>query len=63
MGEGAIQWIPNEGLRISRILNHVKSQSLGGEARQLREQIFEAMPPLSRTTPFSMSVVASAHLV
>lgn len=61
MGDGAIQWIANEGVRISRILNHVKSQSLRGKARRLRDQIFEAMPPLRGTTPFSMPDGGAAH--
>ncbi|MGC4098499.1 MAG: trypsin-like peptidase domain-containing protein [Nitrospira sp.] len=54
LGDGAIQWIANEGVRISRILNHVKSQSLRGEARRLRDQIFEAMPTVPDTTSLSM---------
>jgi len=63
MGDAAIRWIANEGVRISRILRHVKSRSLGGEARRLREQIFEEKPPLTRTKPLSISVVASDRIV
>lgn len=63
MGERAIHWIANEGVRISRILKHVKSQSLSGEENRLREQIFEEKPPLSRTEPLSVSVVGSDRTV
>jgi V8-like Glu-specific endopeptidase len=54
MGDAAINWIANEGVRISRILKHVKNQSLSGEAHRLREQIFEEKPPLPRTKPLSI---------
>lgn len=59
MGDAAIHWIANEGVRISRILKHVKNQSLGGEAHRLREQIFEEKPSPSRTKPLSISVPGS----
>jgi endonuclease G len=59
MGDEAIHWIANEGVRISRILKQVKSRSLSGEARRLRDQLFEANPPLSRTRPLPPSVVGS----
>lgn len=63
MGDEAIHWIANEGVRISRILKHVKSQSLSGEAHRLRDQIFEAKPPLPRARPLSMSLVGSDRIV
>jgi endonuclease G len=56
MGDETIHWIANEGVRISRILKHVKSQSFTEEARRLRDQIFETKPPLLRARPLSMSV-------
>ncbi|MBX3331697.1 MAG: endonuclease [Nitrospira sp.] len=59
MGEEAIHWVANEGIRISRILKHVKTQSLSGETHRLREQIFEEQPSLPRTKPLSISVVGS----
>lgn len=63
MGEGAIHWIANEGVRISRILKYVKGQSLSGEAHRLREQIFEEKPSVPRTKPLSMSVLGSDRIV
>ena len=63
MGDAAIHWIANEGVRISRILKHVKSQSLSGEAHRLREQMFEEKPSLPHTKPLSLSVVGSDSTV
>lgn len=57
MGDAAIHWIANEGVRVSRILKHVKSQSLGEDAHRLREQIFETPPPPVRTGPPRLSVI------
>jgi endonuclease G, mitochondrial len=44
MGEHRIDWIANEGVRISRIIKHVKAQVLGAEAEALRDGMF-AEPP------------------
>lgn len=42
MGEHRIDWIANEGVRISRIVKHVKAQELEPEAARLREEMFES---------------------
>jgi endonuclease I/V8-like Glu-specific endopeptidase len=57
MGDAAIHWIANEGVRVSRILKHVKSHALGEDAHRLREQIFEMPPPPVRTRPPRLSVI------
>ncbi len=59
MGDAAIHWIANEGVRISRILQHVKTRSFSGEARRLKEQLFEEKLPLHNTRPVSMSAAVS----
>lgn len=51
MGDGAIDWIANEGIRISRIVKHTKNQSLDSLGRQLRDQLFEAVPTMAAQTP------------
>ena len=51
MGDGAIDWIANEGIRISRIVKHIKSQSLDSLSRQLRDQLFEAISGTAVQTP------------
>ena len=45
MGEHRIDWIANEGVRISRVIKHVKAQKLSGPQRRLRTQLFDASPP------------------
>lgn len=45
MGEHKIDWIANEGVRISRIVKDIKNQTLTPEKRRLRAEIFSAEPP------------------
>lgn len=42
MGEHAIHWIANEGVRISRILKHVQGLTLSGAQATLRKQLLDA---------------------
>jgi endonuclease G, mitochondrial len=42
MGEHAIHWIANEGVRISRILKHVQGLTLSGPQATLRKQLLDA---------------------
>lgn len=41
MGSAAIHWIANEGVRVSRILEHVQALSLSGAQATLRQQLLE----------------------
>jgi endonuclease I/V8-like Glu-specific endopeptidase len=45
MGEAQIQWLANEGIRISSILKYLKSVSLQGDQKKYRNEIFELEPP------------------
>ena len=45
MGEHRIQWLANEGARISRIVKHVKARPLNTAARILRDQLFSESAP------------------
>lgn len=45
MGEHRIAWKANEGARISRIVAHIKAQSLDAARRSLRDQLFSLEPP------------------
>src|SRR5918994_5378825 len=48
MGEHRIDWVANEGARISRIVRHVKQQNLTADVqRRLRNEMFDAEPPQS----------------
>lgn len=48
MGEEQIDWIANEGVRISRIIKDIKNQgNLNPTARQLRAEIFDLPPAIS----------------
>jgi endonuclease G, mitochondrial len=51
MDDGAINWIANEGVRVSRIVKHIKNQSLGSLGHRLRDQMFEAVPTMAAQTP------------
>lgn len=40
-----IDWIANEGIRVSRIVRHIESQSLDREAARLRDDLLHREPP------------------
>ena len=42
MGETAVDWIANEGVRISRIVKHLQELSLSGTQANLRKQLLDA---------------------
>jgi endonuclease I/V8-like Glu-specific endopeptidase len=44
MGEHQIDWIANEGVRVSRIVQDIKKQRLTDDRRKLRNQLFDAEP-------------------
>jgi endonuclease G, mitochondrial len=45
MGEHRIDWVANEGARISRVVAHVKKAKLTAKQKKLRAGIFDAEPP------------------
>jgi len=52
MGDLRIDWIANEGVRLSRILRFVKDQSCESDAaRRLRDALFSGPPPLESAPP------------
>lgn len=68
MGEQKIDWIANEGARVSQIVGHLKGQSLSGTARKLRDSIFSSesvvvpdavLPPVPAATQPGPMTVAS----
>ena len=44
MGETAVDWIANEGVRISRILKHLEGLTLSGTQANFRKQLLDAAP-------------------
>lgn len=46
MGEHRIDWIANEGIRVSRLINHIKGLILNDPQRGLRSDLLEKEPPL-----------------
>jgi endonuclease I/V8-like Glu-specific endopeptidase len=50
MGEDAVDWIANEGVRISRIVARLKAAPLTGEAAALREQALSPGPERPEAT-------------
>jgi endonuclease G len=47
MGEHKIDWIANEGIRVSRLVRHIKNLALNdAQRRQLRTDLLEKDPPL-----------------
>jgi V8-like Glu-specific endopeptidase len=51
MGEQRIDWIANEGVRVSRLVQHVQAQDLTGLQRQLVEEMLAAKPPERPSAP------------
>jgi endonuclease G, mitochondrial len=54
LGESRIKWLANEGVRISKIVQHLKQQNLSIERRQLRDRIFDSAlttPPVTPINP------------
>lgn len=47
MGEFKIQWIANEGIRVSRLIKHIKEVALNDAQRRLRTDLLEKEPPLA----------------
>jgi V8-like Glu-specific endopeptidase len=45
MGEQRIAWEANEGVRVSRLVQHIREQTLSPEAEELRQELLEAAPP------------------
>lgn len=50
MGEHKIDWIANEGIRVSRLIKHIKGLTLSDAQRRLRTDLLEKDPPI---LPFS----------
>ncbi|HZM37701.1 MAG TPA: endonuclease [Acidimicrobiales bacterium] len=48
MGEDAVDWIANEGVRVSRIVARLRAAPLAGEATDLREQALAPTPTSPR---------------
>jgi hypothetical protein len=63
MGEHRIQWIANEGARVSQIVRHIKAQSLPAEATRLRDEMFQADPTetLRSTIPAAAGTIQGAR--
>ncbi|WP_190558260.1 endonuclease [Trichocoleus sp. FACHB-262] len=60
-GEERVDWLANEGVRISRIIKHVKQQRLSGDQKQLRNQMLESQPNPARKRPFEKEGVCSVN--
>ena len=61
MGEKRIAWIANEGVRVSRLVQHVQAQNLSEPQRQLVEEMLatkppELLPPLAEGPPSPVPV-------
>ncbi|MFN9660527.1 MAG: lipase family protein, partial [Cyanobacteriota bacterium] len=55
MGEQRIAWLANEGVRVSRLVRHIREQELPPQAEDLRRQLLEAAPP-----PLELPVLSEA---
>jgi endonuclease I len=61
MGEHRIKWVANEGGRVSRIVKHIKAQTLSSSAaRKLRDELFEPPQRPERVTEESPLIETSA---
>ena len=48
MGEQRIAWEANEGVRVSRLVQHIRQQPLPAEAEPLRQELLRSSPPPPR---------------
>ncbi len=62
MGEHRLAWKANEGVRISRIVEHLKNQSLSGIQNKLRDQLLNSAPATELVTLRSEVEQASASV-
>ena len=53
LGESRIKWLANEGVRISRIVQHLKQQNLPIEQRKLRDRIFDSASAIPIVAPIN----------
>jgi endonuclease G, mitochondrial len=57
-GDQQIAWLANEGIRISRIIQHLQQQTLSTTAIPLRTQLLESKPPSAIAPDLTMSPIA-----
>src|SRR6185369_11696454 len=60
MGEFKIQWIANEGIRVSRLIKHIKQVALNDGQRRLRTDLLEKEPPLAASRTESSDLLAAS---
>ncbi len=60
MGEFKIQWIANEGIRVSRLIKHIKQVALNDGQRRLRTDLLEKEPPLAASRNESSDLPAAS---
>jgi V8-like Glu-specific endopeptidase/surfactin synthase thioesterase subunit len=65
MGEQRIAWLANEGVRVSRLVRHIRQQELPAEAEPLRQELLQATtpplaPPVAPAAPAAPAVAAGA---
>ena len=56
MGDSKIDWIANEGVRVSKILAHIRSQSMTERAKRLFDEIFAAAPEAAPRIPDAVGI-------
>ena len=64
MGEQRIAWEANEGVRVSRLVRHIRNQPLPATAEATRQKLLAATPPMRprQSGPVTLpSVVAKQH--
>jgi V8-like Glu-specific endopeptidase len=64
MGEQRIAWEANEGVRVSRLVQHIRQQSLPAEAETLRQELLRstaAAPPPVAAQPSAEQAPAAAQ--
>jgi len=61
MGEDRIAWKANEGIRISKIVQHIKRQILSSDQRRLRDQMFNEAPQFPIISPAKERETMSSH--
>ena len=63
MGEHRIDWVANEGIRISRVIKRIKNQKLTGTQSRLRSQLLDGEPLRPPPAPSASRVAAEVTAV
>ena len=60
-GENRVAWIANEGVRVSRLIQHIRSQSVSESAQSLLAELFNMSQPFNSQSAASNGALTIGH--